>query len=102
MERLKAVLEAYAFIAHDRRGQHDTELGAFLHRDPHLAHAGDQLLSLIGEVPAEAAAAGGVRSDVSATEPAAYCVNALQAAGTLPSKPAVRRLVTVTLDGLCP
>jgi hypothetical protein len=28
MERLKAVLEAYAFIAHDRRGQHDTELGA--------------------------------------------------------------------------
>jgi hypothetical protein len=35
-------------------------------------------------------------------ELASYCLHALTAAGTLPSKAAVRRLVTVTLAGLHP
>src|ERR687895_683840 len=32
-ERLEAVLEAYALIAHESHGHHNAELAAFLHRD---------------------------------------------------------------------
>jgi hypothetical protein len=42
------------------------------------------------------------RRDVAPDELAVYCLNALAAAGDLPSEAAVRRLVTVTLDGLRP
>jgi hypothetical protein len=41
-----------------------------------------------------------VRSDVPPGELAVYCINALNGAGSLPSKAAVERLVTVTLAGL--
>jgi hypothetical protein len=47
-----------------------------------------------------AAAAGDVRTDVPPDELAAYCVTALAAAGTMTSKAAVRRLVTLTVTGL--
>jgi hypothetical protein len=57
---------------------------------------------MIRDLLAEAAAAGEVRGDVAPVELAAYCVHALVAAGTLPSKAAVRRLVAVTLAGLRP
>jgi hypothetical protein len=43
-----------------------------------------------------------VRNDVPPDELAAYCLHALNAARSLPSKAAVRRLVTVTLAGLRP
>jgi Transcriptional regulator SbtR-like, C-terminal domain len=46
--------------------------------------------------------AGDVRDDVPADELASYCLHALQAGSSLPSKTAVRRLVTVTLAGLRP
>lgn len=49
---------------------------------------------------AECSKAGDVRDDVSAGELATYCFHALTAAGNLPSKTAVRRLVEVTLAGL--
>jgi hypothetical protein len=45
---------------------------------------------------------GDVRDDVSPDELAGYCLNALAGAGRQRSKAAVRRLVTVTLDGLRP
>jgi hypothetical protein len=43
-----------------------------------------------------------VRDDVPIDELAAYCLHALGAAGDLPSKSAVRRLVSVVLAGLEP
>lgn len=98
--RLRAVLEAYAVMSHGSRGHHDAELAAFLHRDEQVVRAEKQLSDLIGRLLTDAARTGEVRSDVSASELATYCVHALAAARTLPSRAAVRRLVTVTLAGL--
>jgi AcrR family transcriptional regulator len=101
-QRLHAVLEAYALISHESHGHRDSELGAFLHRDGQVAHAEQQLRGMIRDLLAEAVRSGNVRDDVAADELAGYCLAALSAARTLPSKDAVRRLVTVTLAGLRP
>jgi hypothetical protein len=45
---------------------------------------------------------GDIQDDVSPAELATYCVHALTAARSLPSRTAVRRLVEVTLAGLRP
>jgi AcrR family transcriptional regulator len=100
-ERLEAVLEAYALTSHHRE-HHGTELAALLHRGQHVARAQQQLSDLIRDLLTEAAETGDVRHDVAPDELASYCVYALTAAGSLPSKAAVRRLVTVTLAGLRP
>jgi len=100
-ERLKAVLEAYALISHHRE-HHGTELAALLHRGEHVARAQQQLIELIRDLLTEVAATGDVRDDVAPAELASYCLHALTAASSLPSKAAVRRLVTVTLAGLRP
>ncbi|MGW4074402.1 SbtR family transcriptional regulator [Streptomyces asiaticus] len=47
-----------------------------------------------------AAASGALRDDVASDELAGCCLHALAVAGSLPTKAAVHRLVTVTLDGL--
>lgn len=99
-QRLEAVLEAYAFIAHRTRRHHDPELVTFLHRDEHLAQAQQQLHDLVRHLLAEGAQAGDLRNDVAPDELARYCLHALTAASNLPSQAAVRRLVTVTLAGL--
>jgi AcrR family transcriptional regulator len=105
--RLEAVLEAYALI-HQRRVQRhrdehrSTELAAFLHRDEHLARAQQQLHDFIRDLLIESAETGDVRRDVAPDELASYCLHALTAASSLPSKAAVRRLVAVTLTGLRP
>jgi AcrR family transcriptional regulator len=103
-ERLEAVLEAYALINHSSHGHHDTDLGAFLHRDSgdHLAHAHRHLQQLVQELLTAAAQAGDVRADIPPAELTRYCLSALAAARTLPSEAAVRRLVTVTLAGVRP
>src|SRR6266508_4517232 len=101
-ERRRAVLEAYAPISHESHGHHDTELAAFLHRGAHLARAQQRLSDMIQALLTEAAQTGHVRDDVAPSELASYCLHALTAAGSLPSKAAVRRLVTVTLAGLRP
>jgi AcrR family transcriptional regulator len=103
-QRLHAVLEAYALIAHDRLShQHSgSDLAALLHRGAHLIRAQQQVHDLITGLLTEAAATGQVRADVAPDELASYCLHALGAAGGLPSKAAVRRLVTVTLAGLRP
>jgi AcrR family transcriptional regulator len=98
-ERLQAVLEGYALIAHESHGQ-DAELVAFLHRGGHVARAHRQLGELIAKLLGEAAAEGDIRDDVTPEELARYCLHALTAARSLPSKAAVGRLVTVTLAGL--
>ena len=100
-ERLEAVLEAYALISHHREHQ-GTELAAFLHRGEHVARAQQQLRDLIRDLLTEAAETGDIRDDVAPDELASYCLHALTAASSLPSKAAVRRLVTVTLAGLRP
>jgi AcrR family transcriptional regulator len=99
-ERLEAVLEAYALISHESHGHHETELAAFLHRDEHVARAQQQLRHMIRDLLTEAAKTGDLRDDVAPDELATYCLHALTAASSLPSKAAVRRLVTVTLAGL--
>jgi AcrR family transcriptional regulator len=100
--RLEAVLEAYALISHEAHGHRDTELGAFLHRDEQLAPAQRQLRAMIRDLLAEGAKTGKLRDDVAPDELASFCLHALTAASSLPSKAAVRRLVTVTLAGLRP
>jgi hypothetical protein len=81
---------------------HGTELAALLHRGEHVAQAQQHLINLIRDLLAEGAKTGDFRNDVAPAELAAYCLHALTAASSLPSKGAVRRLVTVTLAGLHP
>jgi AcrR family transcriptional regulator len=97
--RLEAVLEAYALIQHEHHGN---ELAALLHRAEHVARAEQQLRDFIRGLLTEGAEAGDLRDDVAPNELAGYCLRALTAASSLPSKAAVRRLVTVTLAGLQP
>ena len=99
-ERLEAVLGAYALMTYER--PHGTELTALLHRGEHVAQAHQHLSDFIADLLAEAAKAGDIRDDVAPGELASYCLHALAAAGSLPSKAAVRRLVTVTLAGMRP
>lgn len=100
-ERLKAVLEGYALIAH-HRDRHGAEMVALLHRGEHFTQAQQQLFGLVRNLLAEAADTGHVRDDVTATELASYCLHALAAAGSLPDETAVHRLVQVTFSGLRP
>jgi hypothetical protein len=57
---------------------------------------------MIRDLLTKAVETGEVRADVAPDELASYCLHALAAASSLPSKAAVRRLVTVTLAGLRP
>jgi AcrR family transcriptional regulator len=98
-ERLEAVLEAYASISHEHHG---TELAARLHQGEHVARAQQQLIRLVSDLLAEGARIGDIRDDVAPDELATYCLHALAAASSLPSKAAVRRLLAVTLAGLNP
>jgi AcrR family transcriptional regulator len=100
VERLEAVLEAYALIVHQSHGWHDAELAASLHRDQQVARARQRLRGMIRELLTNAIEEGSVRGDVPPAELASYCLHALAAARTLPSKPAVRRLVKVTVAAL--
>jgi hypothetical protein len=49
---------------------------------------------------ADATSTGEVRTDVGLDELTAFCLHSLAAAGSMPSKAAVHRLVKVTLSGL--
>ena len=96
-KQLEAVFEAFALISRDRR---DTELAALLHRGEHVARAENHLRNFIRDLLIEGAASGDLRDDVAPDELARYCLHALTAASSLPSKAAVRRLVTVIPSGL--
>jgi AcrR family transcriptional regulator len=101
-DRLDAVLEAYALISHESHGRNNRNLAEFLHRDEQVARAEQQLRHMIRDLLREGAASGELRNDVAPDELATYCLHALTAASSLPSKAAVRRLVDVTLAGLRP
>lgn len=101
-ERLDAVLEAFALIAHESYAHHDTERAALMHRDEQVPRTERQLRDMIRDLVTEGAETGALRDDVAPDELACYCLHALTAARALPSKAAVRRLVTVTLAGLRP
>ena len=99
IERIAAVLEAYALILHEHHG---SELAALLHRGEHVAHAQQHLSGFVRGLLDEGVGTGDIRTDVPSDELANYCLHALTAAGRLPSKAAVRRLASVTLAGLRP
>jgi AcrR family transcriptional regulator len=104
-ERLEKVLNAYAAIQferaqHHRQEPHGAELAALLHPGEHVARAQHHLHTMVRDLLQEAAKAGDIRDDVAADELASYCLHALTAAGSLPSRAAAHRLVIVTLAGL--
>ena len=103
-KRLEAVLEAYALISHERYSHEHPgpELAALLHRGMHVSGAQQQVHDMIKDLLIEAEAIGDIRDDVAPEELASYCLYALAAASSFPSKAAVRRLVTVILAGLRP
>jgi AcrR family transcriptional regulator len=100
--QLEAVLEAYAVISHKSHGHHRSELASFLHRDKQVARAQHRLHGMLRELLTECAESGDLRRDVPPDELATYCLSALAAASSLPSRAAVGRLVTLTLAGLRP
>lgn len=71
-----------------------------LHRGEHVARAHRRLRAFIRDLIIEGAKSGEFRDDLAADELARYCLHALTAASGLPSKPAVQRLVAVTLAGV--
>jgi AcrR family transcriptional regulator len=100
IERLEAVLVEYARLSRQSRHHHDSELAALLHRDRQVAAAHQSVHDMVRELVTDAVAAGEVRDDIAPHELTTYCLHALMAAGSLPSKAALDRLVTVTLAGL--
>jgi AcrR family transcriptional regulator len=126
-ERLEGVLEAYALISVERSRGHGqehahppgrprshshsaehphppfaSELAAYVHRGKNVGHAEGLLRGFVRDLLIDAVKTGDVRDDVAPDELAVYCIHALDAASTLRSKPAVQRLVAVTLAGLRP
>jgi AcrR family transcriptional regulator len=101
-ERLEAVLEAYALLSRHAGGHQDAGFAELLHRDDKIGRAQLEVHEMIRDLLSAAAKAGEVRDDVSPDELASYCVHALAGAGAQRSKAAVRRLVSVTMDGLRP
>jgi AcrR family transcriptional regulator len=99
-QRLRAVLEAYALISHESHGHRDTELAALMHRGDQVARAEKELRNMLLRLVTDAATSGDVRDDVAPEELVTYCLYALTAASSLPSKAAVHRLVALTLAGL--
>ena len=98
--RLKAVLEAYADMSRETSDRHDPDVVVFLHRNERVGDARRQLHELISDLIAKGAAEGYLRDDVNPHELAAYCLHALSAAKSLPSRAAVARLAAVTMAGL--
>lgn len=102
-ERLSAVLEAFAVMSAGRGHEHPgAEIAAILHRATQVTDAERQLHAMVRDLVAEGASEGAFRDDVAPAELATYCLHALTAVRSLPSRAAVRRLVAVTLDGVRP
>lgn len=97
VERLEAVLRAYADITHQ---SHDNDLATLLHRGENVVRAQQHLRDLVRDLIAAGAKTGDLRGDIPPGELATYCLHALTAASSAPTKPAVQRLVEVTLTGL--
>jgi AcrR family transcriptional regulator len=101
-ERLEAVLEAYALLSRHSGGHGDAGFADLLHRADQIGRAQRQVHEMIRDLLVAAAKSGEIRDDVPPDELSSYCVHALARAGTHRSKAAIRRLVSVTMDGLRP
>jgi AcrR family transcriptional regulator len=102
-DRLRAILETFATIAHRSHGDHDAELIALLHRNAQqVIQAEQQVRRLLADALRDAARAGAARADIAPEELAVFCLHALAAARTAKSRDAVRRLVDLTLVGIRP
>jgi AcrR family transcriptional regulator len=101
-ERLEAVLEAYALLSRHAGGHGDAGFVELLHRADQIGRAQRQVHEMIRDLLVAAAKSGEIRDDVPPDELASYCVHALARGGTHRSKTAIRRLVSVTMDGLRP
>lgn len=99
LDRLEAVLEAYATISH-RRGRHAPDLDTLLHHHEDVTRAHGQLHELLEGLLAEGAEAGELRRDVAPHELAVFCLRALTAAAELPGDNAPRRVVLLTMAGI--
>jgi AcrR family transcriptional regulator len=101
-EALEEVLETYALLSHASRRHHDAELAASLHGDDQVRRAEHSVHEMVRDLLVEGVKAGAVRDDLPPDELAAFCLNALAAAGDMTSKAAVQRIVRVTFDGVRP
>lgn len=98
------MLNTYAQIQHQRAAHgtqpHGHQLSAMLHRETDLAPTEKQLHTLVQTLIEGAAERGQVRSDIGPGELTTFCLHALSAASTAPSKAAAHRLVELVLGGL--
>lgn len=101
VDRLRAVLSAYARICTER-GCHHSELRVALHRSDAVTAVQQQLLDLVTGLVSEASAMGAIRDDVPASLLASYCIHALTAAGDIAAARAQATLVDVVWAGLTP
>lgn len=99
-DRLHALLSHYARICHYRARHGSADLSALLHRDPDVIDAEVRIDELFTQMLDEAAAGGGVRTDIAASELADYCLHALGAAAKAPDEAATTRLVELTMRSL--
>ena len=96
-----SVLGAFALIVYERaHALGGTDVAALVHHGDQVGPVEAQLDRFISGLIAEAGRVGALRTDVAASELANYCLHALGAAASAPSKAAVRRLVELTLAGL--
>ncbi|MFL6121539.1 TetR/AcrR family transcriptional regulator [Actinophytocola sp.] len=102
MQRLGAVLRAYAAIVHQTHEHHATERGASLHRGEGLVDARRQLHDQIRVLISEGARSGEIRDDVTPDELAEHCLRTLSTAGGHSSTAAIRHLIAATLAQLQP
>lgn len=97
---LHSVLEGYAQICFHRDHAPVPDLRGLVHGGDEFRQAQGQVVGLLAHCVRDAQAAGDVRTDIAADELAPYCFHALSAAGGLPSKAAVARLIEVVKTGL--
>ncbi|HEU5331587.1 MAG TPA: TetR/AcrR family transcriptional regulator [Actinocrinis sp.] len=98
--RLEAVLRRYAAISQEHRD--DSELASLLHQGEHAIRAQRHLHEFVTALVSDAAKRGEIRDDVPPGELATYCLHALTAASSMPTKAALGRLIAVTLGALRP
>lgn len=98
--RLEAVLRTYATVS--RESRESSELASLLHQGEHVVRAQQHLHAFVTTLISEAAEHGEVRDDIPPAELATYCLHALTAASSMPSKSALNRLVALTVGALRP
>lgn len=100
--RIPAVLEAFADLSQQSRRHHRSELVAVLHSGQPTTRAMEEVRQMLRDLLERGVSTRQVRDDIGPDELATYCLHALSAGADLPTRAAVRRLVSVTLAGIRP